>query len=512
MINPFTKHVEYIDWLYRVEAGGADLTVYPATVSAIPFNTVWPGHQRPISQTEKAAFVQVDIDRFSEVTVTPLFDFDKAVLRPLHRCSQPVKNADGSLTVSLPGPGQYSLECDGYHAALTIFADSMSGLERNRRELDRFAADDRGVLCVSPPDSCCCSPGCVTTREELSERLPLSGLICFAPGSYDVGALRLSSGQALFVPAGAVLYGGIIIEDAEDVRIYGGGIIDNSRIARGDVGGNCLRAANSKNIDVRDITFRDSAAWTAYCQNCENLYFNNVKLIGMWRYNSDGIDFCNSKNCCIMNSYLRCFDDCVVIKGLGADNPNCENILVSGCTIWCDWGRGLEIGAETRADEMKNMRFENCDIIHNTHIAMDIQNGDRGKVSDIVFSDIRVEYDPTQLAPVYQHSDDMIYEGKEGFIPDLIVAHVYHGMWSKDEAYGSNTRLRFEGIRLYMPEEMEDILTGENRRPLIRFEGYNEDHLTSDIVVEGIFINGKRISGCGINVKAEPFTKDIVIR
>jgi hypothetical protein len=36
---------------------------------------------------------------------------------------------------------------------------------------------------------------------------------------------------------------------------------------------------------------------------------SNYKLIGLWRYNSDGIEICNSEDVTIRDSFVRSFDD-----------------------------------------------------------------------------------------------------------------------------------------------------------------------------------------------------------
>lgn len=61
-----------------------------------------------------------------------------------------------------------------------------------------------------------------------------------------------------------------------------------------------------------------------------------------------------------------------------------ENILVERCVIWCDWGRALEIGAETNAPEYRNIIFRDCDIIHGSSVMMDIQHHNRAEIHHIL--------------------------------------------------------------------------------------------------------------------------------
>lgn len=128
--------------------------------------------------------------------------------------------------------------------------------------------------------------------------------------------------------------------------------------------------------------------------NCDSIRIDNIKLIGFWRYNSDGIDIVNSKNISVSNSFIRSFDDNIAIKGLNSayneNYKNIENILIDKCVLWNDWGRALEIGAETVADTVKDITFSNCQIVHFTAIAMDIQNSDKGVVKNIKFKNISI--------------------------------------------------------------------------------------------------------------------------
>ena len=63
--------------------------------------------------------------------------------------------------------------------------------------------------------------------------------------------------------------------------------------------------------------------------NCENITVDNIKIIGQWRYNSDGINICASKNVTVKNSFIRSFDDCIITRGayLEGEDGNVENVL-----------------------------------------------------------------------------------------------------------------------------------------------------------------------------------------
>ena len=465
--------------LYSVSIGGQALPARYCRVSAMPYNTVWPGRQRPIDQTEEAAFVNFRTDGPAELEIIagedlrcgPFTEKTEITLRPLSSGVR-AEISGNKASLKLPGPGYYTFEPDGFHNALHIFAD---GPETKKYEEDGAAATYR-----------------------------------FERGVFSPGLIELRSGESLYIGEDAVVYGSVIVRDAQNVRIFGTGVIDNSLVRREDA--NCLdpgtlKIIRCKNVAVEGITFRDSSAWTATVIQSDNVGFDRVKLIGMWRYNSDGIDLVNSRNCTITNSFLRNFDDVVVLKGLKQyDTRNVENIYVARCTLWCDWGRALEIGAETCTDDYRNIIFEDCDIIHGDCILMDLQNGDRASVHGVIFSRIRCEYTSRQLRPVYQSDMNAPYDGKseEGlFVPLLFKAHLYCGLWSNDMLYGEN--------RDVLLEDIEILTDGKVPVPAIVLEGATPANRTFDITVRNLTFNGKKLSSNDVPVSVGNFAEPPVI-
>ncbi|MDF2686724.1 MAG: hypothetical protein K0S55_1907 [Clostridia bacterium] len=443
---------------------------YTARVSAIPFNQVWPGYQRPLEQTELSSFIYFTMNRDVRVHLIANKDFEEAVVRPLSKNIKPVKNGR-NITFTIPEPGQYTVELDGFHNALHIFANPDFNYDIPE---DNIYKD--------------------------------KNIIYYGAGIHKPGKIELKSGQTLMIDEGAVVYGSVVAHNADNIRIIGTGILDNSEEER-ENGNGCMKFFNCKNIEVKGIICRDSVVWTATLFNCDNMLFDNMKTIGMWRYNSDGIDFVNSANGIIQNCFLRNFDDVVVLKGLkGWDTRNVENILVRKCVLWCDWGRALEIGAETCADEYRNILFEDCDIIHGDCILMDFQNGDRAKVHDVRFENIRVEYNKYALPPVYQQSKEMEYKPdlSKCFVPLLFKAHLYCGMWSKDYLYGENSNINIKNIYILADKEIP--------MPMSHFVGINAEHMTKNIVIDGLYFNGKRIESLEEgNIVCGEFTENIVL-
>ena len=157
----------------------------------------------------------------------------------------------------------------------------------------------------------------------------------------------------------------------------------------------------------------------------------------------------------VANCFLRDFDDCVVLKAIkGWDVVNVHHVTVTGCTVWCDWARCLEVGEETCADEYYDILWEDCDLIHGSFIFLEIRDGDRAWVHDMLVRNIRCECSPYDLPPVFQSDMNAPYPGfGKSYQPELIVSHIQDGPWSNDHILGKVTDVRFENIFVSCPAD-----------------------------------------------------------
>ena len=463
---------------FKVKVNGDTVETYSCTVSAMPFNTPWPGHQRPVDQAEEASFVYFDTDEVVNIEIETCKDFSDLKIRPLSKNIVPEVN--GRHIKFSANVGQYTIELDGTHNALHIFINPIKD------------------YCIDINDK---------------------NVIYFGAGVHRPGSIELKSGQTLFVDSGAVVHASVRAEDCENIKILGHGIIDyetferHSSLLWGYDG--LMNFVRCKNVTVDGVILKDSSWWTITAFNCENILIDNVKAIGMWRYNADGFDMVNCSNVIIRNCFLRTFDDSIVFKGLkiiengknhGYDLKNVENHLVENCVIWCDWGRSLEIGAETCADEYVNISYKNCDLIHNESVAMDIQNGDRANVYNVSYEDIRVEYSVHDHRGIIQENDEHKYKQRDELVPaNLMFADMYVGMWSKDMIYGHTHDISYKNITVYMDEGVP--------MPLTQFIGGTPDNLAEDITIENVIVNGKKISDLDeINYQPHKYSRNITLK
>ncbi len=465
------------DYIFSVD--GQPVFTHQARVSAFPLNQVWPGYQRPKSQTEIASFASWDMTAPVNAVVVSKQPVQSVKFRPQSAGITPKIDND-TITFTISKPGQYTVEINGSHKALHLFAN--------------------------PPE------------ENIPDAAD-ANVIYFGAGVHCPGIIHLQSNQTLYISSGAVVYGAIIAENVQNISILGRGILDGSKFDRMQLSG-LITTYNCTGVRIEGITLRDPSGWTIVPVASSRINISNIKIIGNWRYNTDGIDFVNCQHCVVEDSFIRSYDDSICLKGYdnwgpfiyklmlynnqfdgyftidgvtrqsfvelqhqygiySCDCASIHDIQVRRCVLWNDWGRALEIGLETVAADINNIHFEDCDIIHTTDVAMDINNGDFAHCHDITFKNIRVELDDCSQAQ-YQNSVNQEYTPNNNFMPRLITLHVIHGYCNYSEERGRISDIQFDNITVTSPGI-----------PPSRFVGFDAAHQVEKISINNLIINGQ---------------------
>ena len=371
---------------FEVAWNGSPLPVHPARVSAWPMNQVWAGYQRPVEQSAVGSFVSFDLASAGELVVTPnaVEDCGEPVILPLSY-RPPMRREGRRLVISVNRPRQFTVSFGRDTEPLSVFAN--------------------------PPFV-----------------PPTAGKVRrFAPGEHHVGVIVPESGETIVIDEGAVVYGAIQVMHAHDVKIVGRGIVDGSYLARADRASLAHRSAEaaglppgfygaemavtaftcawSTNVVVEGVTFRDPPRWTMIVRaQSRDITIDNIKIVGCWRYNSDGINVCASENVTIRNSFIRSFDDCIIARGayLDCGEGPTRNVLAENCVLWCDWGKNLEVWAGHKPCLIENVTYRNlacvnvmngaaCDVT--TWFASPDTKIRNVTMEDIEFDFSRVRYD-----------------------------------------------------------------------------------------------------------------------
>lgn len=354
----------------------------------MPFNRVWPGHQRPKDQTKLASFVAFEVTKPGEFAWKLPNGATAARIRPFRRDQGRI--VERELIVRVERPEQFVIEAGG--TELMVFADA--------------------------PWQYAAKPG---------DRY-------FGPGEHEAGAIIPRSGERIVLDRGAVVYGNLVLTGVTNVTIEGRGILDTSRIRREQPdwpGVRHLKACGIPGIDsvwgtapfyanrcagisVSGIVFRDSPRWAMHVIDSRDVTIDGVKLVGMWRYNSDGIDICACDHSVIRNSFIRSFDDCVIARpqiGKYEQTP-LHDMVVTNCVLWCDWGSNIKVQHGQRPGMMSQLRFRDLDFVNVDAHAIWLTTrwgSPNSLIRDVTFDDIRIDFPPDGVAKLLQRTDEMVF-------------------------------------------------------------------------------------------------------
>lgn len=363
---------------------GKRLAIEDARISAMPFNRVWPGYQRSIDQTRMSAFVGFDVPLGGGVLSVGFGGGEipaSARIRPFSR-RQPVREGN-AWCVRIEHPEQFVIEFEG------------------GRELHVFA---------DPP-----LPAVVGGK-----------IRRFGPGEHHPGAIFPTDGETIVIERGAKVYGNLVLTDVRNVSVVGRGILDSSEQKRVDpdyAGVRHLKAIGCsdalaewgtagvfalrcRNVKIDGVTFRDAPRWTMNFQSCDGVDIRGVKLIGMWRYNSDGIDICGCRNVRLEDLFIRSFDDCVIAR------PPCRDMRVTNCVLWCDWGLNIKVQHSEKAGVMENITFDDIKSVAVDSAMAGIMTrygSTNSVIRNVRLKDIEVDAPPDRPKNRYQVSDEQRY-------------------------------------------------------------------------------------------------------
>ncbi len=250
-------------------------------------------------------------------------------------------------------------------------------------------------------------------------------VIYFGPGIHEPGYIELKDNQAVYIAAGAIVYGGIRANDAKNIKVTGRGILDGDyRFSR------MVLIENSSNILFEGVTIRNSVSWTNTLVNCRDVEYRNVKVLGFGP-SSDGINPAGSQRVKITDSFMRCSDDCIAIKAPDPSHPIKDIWVENNIMIGFAYADGVTIGFETNAEFVKDVTVKNCDILMarggsrvDGHSGFSIICDGPAVISNILFEDIRVEESEIKLFELHITDGTKYGEGPAGHIKDITIKNV----------------------------------------------------------------------------------------
>jgi hypothetical protein len=450
ILLPSSLFAEVITW--KGPAGFVSGRYYQVRVNGLPV---------PVYDTPVASYAIFDFSGKVTVEVSTMYDVRWVDIRPLRLALKPEYLSDSSFRFTLDEPVNLSLELNGRIRQQPLFIFSSAP---EREKPDR---SDKNV-------------------------------IWFEGGRvYQDVRLELQDNQTVYIEGGAVVQGFIFATGKKNIRILGRGILDGSlNLTAPDNHNRFVNFHDCENVSISDVILHNGTTWQIALFNCNHAAIKGVRIVSE-NGGDDGMDIFRCRNVLVDGVFAHTKDDCIAVKSGGnypTEQPT-DSILVRDCIFWNSiWGNAVEVGFELYSDEVRNIRFENIDIIHvEDGAAMSIHNAGQAHVHDVVFENIRVEDARQKLFDVAIFFSQWGPDGTRD--RDFVEKYYLYGAWdgvlkipAGMEDYHRQFRGRISRVRF------KDIQVVGGLLPFSVFHGFDEEKDVSEITIENLTYMGKRLT------------------
>jgi hypothetical protein len=411
------------DFSVRVRAPGGEwqpVAIYRVMVAKVV------GHDYGKAESSMACF---DFDGRVEVEVTSHRDIESSRVRPLSYGIKPATKGH-VLTFTLDRPRNLSVEVNGdIFRNLHLFANPI--------ETSRPKSGDPNVISFGP------------------------GLHVLPADDRGRRVLRVPSGKTVYLAGGAIVRGRISIDGAENARVIGRGMVEQTAS-----NGDSVSITRSRNITVEGIF-----ATKCFTGGSENVRITNVKCISYLPW-GDGMNVISSSDVAIDGVFNRNSDDCITVYGTRSGfHGGARNITVQNSTLWADIAHPILVGTHgstPKPETLENLAFRNIDILDHNEAQIDYQGclalnaGDSNLIRNVLFENIRIE---------------------DFRVGQLVNLRVFF-----NRKYCTSPGRGIEDVTL------RNITYAGRNAALSIICGYDETRTVKNVVFENLVINGARIS------------------
>ncbi len=235
-----------------------------------------------------------------------------------------------------------------------------------------------------------------------------SNSLYFGPGVHDKNndnringsnVIELSSNQTVYLEEGAIVRAKFNAYQKSNIKILGPGFIDGSTFVRNASTGEVTVPIDfnyCNNVEFDSIGILDPAGWCYNMYFCNGVTINNTKIISS-RANGDGISIQSCQNVNVSNSFVRSWDDSLVVKNYPrwsdrSQEGTTNHVHFSDCMIYNDLAQCMEIGYECVGEVMNDIAFTNITITKATHLApISIHNSNNANLTNVKYDGITIE-------------------------------------------------------------------------------------------------------------------------
>ncbi len=388
------------------------------------------------------------------------------------------------LSFNLDKPEKLALVINNdYLNPLFLFADAPEQAIPDKNRI--------GTLVVKPGDD----------MVKVKGKVKKASVVYFEPGIHNIGvAFEVYANQTIYLAGGAYLLGTIHGEMTQNVTIRGRGVLAGDKLSRQYVRNlkNDKKKNNYERLHyhaINMLSHQNKTSWNAYAnfpgEGCDNLTIEgitiasprqffiratgvpitiqNVKMVGSWPYNTDGVSTIGQANTTVFDCFFHCNDDAIYVS------PNNANI--HHCTFWqgnngnvfqFEWG-----GAPYNQG---GAYIHDCDVVHTGHVSeannrmiIGSRKSGPGDIGHVYFKNINIEGPVWSLFRLQTNG-----KGNLGSIHDITLENI-----------------SVNGPVIHKSNIISSIG---------RVEGEHSDSWIKDITFKNVMINGKKMTKNDIEI------------
>lgn len=433
---------------------------------------------------EGSVNIVIDVSEMAELCfdgASTIASFATATVSPISRGVEATV-MDKTVSFTITEPGDYTVVLgDDEKTAIHIFANS----------IESFDFGDNPLM-VSPDDS------------GLPSDINNATSVVFMPGEYfwDGTQLYAQSNQTIFLCGGAVLHSNVRFgKGVTNAKIAGRGILDDSESLSWKIDNGIPRFVpincdNSSNIDISGISILNPCLWAVQLYECDNIFIDNLHII-TGKHNGDGISVQSSTEVKVTNSFIRGWDDNLVVKNY--TEKNACNISFQNITLWTDLAQSMEIGYETnngKSDnaEIYNVSFSDITVIYNFHKpVISIHNADDAVVHGVTYHNITVE------------NANMGKGDGEGNAELIELSTSRLGSWAQTDGRGSIRDVKIENVKVLKSDRSVNTVT---------IEGANKNAAVENVSLNNVNVCGEQLdilASRSLKLNTNEFTENITV-
>ncbi len=238
------------------------------------------------------------------------------------------------------------------------------------------------------------------------------GMVLVPRGFFATGTIVLKSNVHLHLDAWAKLYGAPTLDSYKEygtateeprfqLSLIHADNVDNIKItgsSNSELDGcgynfrhshqrpKLLKMEGCTNIEIRDITIKNSGSWCTIFTSCDQILIDRVTVKNYTNQNNDGINLDGSSNVTLTNCSIQSGDDSICLKS--SVEKSCENITIKNCQVSSSTA-AFKLGTAS-GFAFKNIHISDCTFFDCPRGTIKILMVDGGEIDGLTIDNIEL--------------------------------------------------------------------------------------------------------------------------